>query len=64
MKNYFIGQGTNLVAEFDTLEEMLRYHNLMPCVDKHFCKLYDRINKKIADGNDILFGLGWKNWIL
>jgi hypothetical protein len=62
MKPYFIGQGTGIVKDFDTLEEMLDYHSKMEDLDKHFCKLYDREHNKIADGNDILFNLGWRDW--
>ena len=29
MKDYFIGQGTLISAQFDTLEEMLAYHAAM-----------------------------------
>ena len=39
MKDYFIGQGTLISAQFDTLEEMLAYHAAMPDLDRHFCKL-------------------------
>ena len=62
MKPYFIGQGTGIVKDFDTLEEMLEYHSKMEDLDKHFCKLYDREHNKMADGNDILFNRGWKEW--
>lgn len=62
MKQYFIGQGTGIVKDFDTLEEMLEYHSKMEDLDKHFCKLYDREHNKMADGNDILFNRGWREW--
>lgn len=62
MKPYFIGQGTGIVKDFDTLEEMLEYHSKMEDLDKHFCKLYDREHNKMADGNDILFNRGWREW--
>ncbi len=56
MKNYFIGQGTGIVATFDTKEEMLAFHKAMPAIDRHFCKLYDTKNKKMADGWAIQYG--------
>lgn len=63
MKPYFIAQGTGIIQDFDTLEEMLEYHqNNMDDLDKHFCKLYDSENNRMADGNDILFGKGWRSW--
>lgn len=64
MKNYFIGQGTSITAQFDTLEEMLSYHSQMPSLDRHFCKLYDRISRRIADGYDIGWAgcNPWRNW--
>lgn len=60
--NYFIGQGTGIVSKFDTLEEMLEYHKHMPDLDRHFCKLYDCVKHKKADGNDIIFNRGWRDW--
>ena len=64
MQNYFIGQGTHISAQFDTLEEMLSYHAKMPDLDRHFCKLYDRISHRIASGHDIGWpGRDpWRNW--
>lgn len=61
-KPYFIGQGTSIVKSFDTLEEMLDFHSKMSDLDRHFCKLYDRNKKQIADGNDIIFDRGWRAW--
>ena len=48
--NYFIAQGTGIRAFFETLEEMRSYHAQMASIDRHFCKLYDCINKRIANG--------------
>lgn len=68
MKDYFIGQGTSIVAQFDTLFEMLAYHKTMPALDRHFCKLYDGIKYKIADGYDIVWSKNnastdpWRKW--
>lgn len=62
IKPYFIGQGTGIVQHFDTLEEMLDYHSRMDDLDRHFCKLYDRKNNRIASGNDIIFNRGWRIW--
>lgn len=39
MKNYFIGQGTHIVAQFATMEEMLDFHSKMSDLDRHFCKV-------------------------
>ena len=50
MKDYFIGQGTSITAQFDTLEEMLAYHAGMPSLDRHFCKLYDLCAHRYALG--------------
>lgn len=50
MKDYFIGQGTSITAQFDTLEEMVAYHAGMPALERHFCKLYDRRAHKYAPG--------------
>lgn len=60
MKNYFIGQGTGTVAEFDTLEEMLNYHSNMNCLDRHFCKLYDYVKLQLIDGSQVGYP-GWEN---
>ena len=54
MKKYFIGSGTRTVAQFDTLQEMLAFHSKMEPLARHFCKLYDTANRKLADGCDIL----------
>ena len=62
MKDYFIGQGTHIVAQFATMEKMLDFHSKMSDLDRHFCKLYDRKEKKLADGNDIIWGKGWRAW--
>jgi hypothetical protein len=35
--------------------EMLDFHSKMSCLDRHFCKLYDRKERKLADGNDIIW---------
>ena len=39
--DYFIGQGTSIVAEFSSLEKMFDFHRKMPSIDRHFCRLYD-----------------------
>lgn len=58
MKDYFIGQGTWIRAQFDTLEEMLAYHEEMPDLDRHFCKLYDHRTHKYAEG----WAVGWSQY--
>lgn len=50
---YFIGEGTGIVKEFNTLEEMLEFHSTMNSLDRHFCKLYDCINHRLADGWEV-----------
>lgn len=54
MKNYFIGQGTSVIKEFDTLAEMLKYHKTMQPLDRHFCRLYDREKHRTCEG--------WQAW--
>lgn len=67
MKDYFIGQGTLISAQFDTLEEMLAYHAAMPDLDRHFCKLYDRHARKFAPGWAVTWSWydksdPWRDW--
>ena len=63
MKDYFIGQGTGIIAEFDTLDEMLEYHSKMPPLDRHFCKLYDRTRMRLTDGYSVMSGNPiWREW--
>lgn len=47
---YFIGQGTGIVKKFDTFADMCDYHRAMPALDRHFCKLYDHPQKRLAEG--------------
>ncbi len=53
-KKYFIGQGTGIVKEFNTLEEMFDFHKTMNSLDRHFCKLYDGVKHRLIDG--------WEAW--
>ncbi len=67
MKNYFIGQGTWIAAQFDTLEEMLAYHKAMPELDRHFCTLYDCRAHKYASGWAVTWSWydksdPWRDW--
>ncbi len=55
MLPYFIGQGTGIVKQFGSLEEMFSFHKNMPALDRHFCKLYDCIRNVLADGWDIQY---------
>ena len=50
MQNYFIGQGTSTLKSFDTLEEMFDFHKTLPSIDRHFCKLYDRVKHRLVEG--------------
>ncbi len=50
MKDYFIGQGTGIVKEFNSLDEMSRFHEAMEPKDRHFCKLYDHKAMRYAPG--------------
>jgi len=54
MGKYFVGQGTGIVKDFDTLEDMIAFHKTMKPIDRHFCKLYDGVNHRIAEG--------WRVW--
>lgn len=54
MAKYFIGQGTGIIKEFDTLDEMFNFHKNMETIDRHFCKLYDSVNHRLIDG--------WELW--
>ncbi len=54
MANYFIGQGTGIIKEFNTREEMFAFHKTMDALDRHFCKLYDSVTHRIIDG--------WELW--
>ena len=65
MGKYFIGQGTRIVKVFDTLEEMLEFHRNMDPLDKHFCKLYDGVLHRRAEGWNVWHN-GYENesaWI-
>ena len=67
MKDYFIGQGTSITAQFDTLEEMLAYHAAMPELDRHFCRLYDCRAHKCAHGWAVTWSWydksdPWRDW--
>ena len=66
MANYFISHGTSTIKEFNTLDEMLDFHKTMEMPAKHFCKLYDRVKKRIADGWDIQYDYSdkskWRKW--
>lgn len=67
MKDYFIGQGTSITAQFDTLEEMVAYHAGMPALERHFCKLYDRRAHKYAPGWAVTWSWydkrdPWQDW--
>lgn len=65
-KPYFIGMGTSKIQDFDTLEEMFYYHKNMKDEDRHFCKLYDSVNKRMVDGWDIQYNYNndskWRKW--
>ena len=50
MNNYFIGQGTGTVKEFNSLEEMFAFHKTMKPIDRHFCKLYDGVKHRLIEG--------------
>ncbi len=52
--NYFIGQGTGIVKEFNTLEEMFAFHKTMNSLDRHFCRLYDCVLHRTIEG--------WRIW--
>lgn len=56
-KPYFIGQGTGTLKEFDTLKEMFDFHKMLDCLDRHFCKLYDRNKGRLIEGWAI-----WKDY--
>lgn len=64
--DYFIGQGTGVIEKFNTLEEMIEYHKNMDSLKRHFCKLYDRVKNRIADGwniyNDYDNEDKWRKW--
>ena len=67
MKDYFIGQGTWIDAQFDTLEELLAYHAAMPELDRHFCRLYDCRAHKCAHGWAVTWSWydksdPWRDW--
>ncbi len=65
-KPYFIGQGTGIVKEFDTLEEMTTFHMGMDSLNRHFCKLYDGVKHRIADGWEVYKKYSddskWRKW--
>ena len=54
LKPYFIGHGTGTVADFNTFEEMCDFHRKMDSLDRHFCRLYDGIKHRTAEGWDVL----------
>ena len=64
--NYFIGQGTSVTKEFETLNEMFEFHKKMSDEDRHFCKLYDKEKHRIADGWNIQYNYTdetkWRAW--
>lgn len=39
MKKYFIGEGTAIIKEFKTKNEMIEFHKNMDQESRHFCKL-------------------------
>ena len=67
MKQYFIGQGTGVIKEFETLEEMIIFHKGMDSLNRHFCKLYDRQHKRYADGWKVQYDYSnkenWNEWV-
>lgn len=66
MKKYFIGQGTSIIKEFNTKNEMIEFHKNMDQESRHFCKLYDREEEKITDGWRIYNNYNkkevWREW--
>ncbi len=67
MYKYFIGHGTGIIKKFDTLEEMLDFHKNMNSLDRHFCKLYDRVKHRIIDGWEVQLSnysddSKWRKW--
>jgi hypothetical protein len=67
MSKYFIGHGTGIIKKFDTLEEMLDFHKNMNSLDRHFCKLYDRVKHRIIDGWEVQLSnysddSKWRKW--
>ena len=48
--NYYIGQGTSIVKEFETFEEMIEFHKNMNSMDRHFSRLYDCIKRRSVPG--------------
>jgi len=67
VKDYFIGQGTWISAQFDTLEEMLAHHAKMPELERHFCRLYDCRAHKQAPGWAVMDSWHnksdpWRDW--
>lgn len=63
---FFIGQGTGIVKEFESKEAMLEFHSSMNIIDRHFCKLYDTISHRLADGWAIMHSSddksAWRAW--
>lgn len=41
MKRYDIGQGTMIIASFETKKELDKYFDNMKDIDRHFCRVYD-----------------------
>lgn len=60
MKRYFIGQGTAIIAEFNTVSELNTFFNNMPDIDRHFCRLYDTQNHLTIEGWKYQYNYDWK----